>query len=246
MSREGRVTAASIAKDLRAAIRSGTYKPGDRLPSEAALMSNYGVARMTARHGLSMLKDEGLTVTRHGSGVFVRAFEPIVRDTTGGKPDGSTVTAEIDETGAGLTVRTLAVTAEADAPEKVRAALGLAKGDKVTVRERLHLRERKPVLFATSYLPAAIAAGTPIAAQDVGPGGTHARLTEAGHAPVRFREDVVGRMPTIEEIEELRIEPGTPVLSVTRTAFTQDDTPVEVSHVVLDAGEFMLRYDIDR
>ncbi|MEU4363386.1 GntR family transcriptional regulator [Promicromonospora sp. NPDC023987] len=238
------MTAASIAKDLRAAIRSGTYKPGDRLPSEAALMSNYGVARMTARHGLSMLKDEGLTVTRHGSGVFVRAFEPIVRDTTGAKADESTVTAETDETSAGLTVRTLAVTAEADPPEKVRATLGLAEDAKVTVRERLHLRERKPVLFATSYLPAEIAAGTPIADQEVGPGGTHARLTEAGHAPVRFREDVVGRMPTIEEIEELRIEPGTPVLSVTRTAFTQDGTPVEVSYVVLDAGEFMLRYDI--
>ena len=245
MSREGRVTAASIAKDLRAAIRSGTYKPGDRLPSEAALMSDYGVARMTARHGLSMLKDEGLTVTRHGSGVFVRAFEPIVRDSTGGKANGSTVTAEIDETGAGLTVRTLAVTAEADPSEKVRMALSLAEGDKVTVRERLHLRERKPVLFATSYLPASIAVGTPIADQEVGPGGTHARLAEAGHEPVTFREDVVGRMPTIEEIEELRIEPGTPVLAVTRTAFTADGTPVEVSHVVLDAGEFMLRYDID-
>lgn len=245
MSREGRVTAASIAKDLRAAIRSGAYKPGDRLPSEAALMSDYGVARMTARHGLSMLKDEGLTVTRHGSGVFVRSFEPIVRDTTGAAASASTVTAEVDETGAGLAVRTLAVTAETDPPEKVRTALGLAEGDKVTVRERLHLRERKPVLFATSYLPALLVAGTPIARQDVGPGGTHARLTEAGHAPVRFREDVVGRMPTIEEIEELRIEPGTPVLSVTRTAFTQDGTPVEVSYVVLDAGEFMLRYDID-
>jgi GntR family transcriptional regulator len=238
------VTAASIAKDLRAAIRSGTYKPGDRLPSEAALMSNYGVARMTARHGLSMLKDEGLTVTRHGSGVFVRTFEPIVRDTTGAEVGDSTVTAEADATGAGLTVRTLAVTAEADPPEKVRATLGLAEGAKVTVRERLHLRERKPVLFATSYLPASIAAGTPIAEQEVGPGGTHARLTEAGHAPVKFREDVVGRMPTIEEIEELRIEPGTPVLSVTRTAFAKDGTAVEVSYVVLDAGEFMLRYDI--
>ncbi|MCP2265040.1 GntR family transcriptional regulator [Promicromonospora thailandica] len=208
-------------------------------------MSTYGVARMTARHGLSMLKDEGLTVTRHGSGVFVRAFEPIVRDTTGGPVDASTVTAEIDETGAGLTVRTLGVTAEAEPSEKVRTALGLSDGASVTVRERLHLRERKPVLFATSYVPSAIAAGTPIADEEVGPGGTHARLAEAGHAPVRFREDVVARMPSIEEIEELRIEPGTPVLSVTRTAYTQDDTPVEVSYVVLDAGEFMLRYDID-
>lgn len=244
MSREGRVTAASIAKDLRAAIRSGTYKPGDRLPSEAALMSNYGVARMTARHGLSMLKDEGLTVTRHGSGVFVRSFEPIVRTGATGQADEGTVTAEIDETGAGLVVRTLAVTAEAEPSEKIRTALGLAEGDKVTVRERLHLRERKPVLFATSYLPASIAAGTPIADQEVGAGGTHARLAEAGHAPVRFREDVVGRMSTIEEIEELRIEPGTPVLAVTRTAFTKDGSAIEVSHVVLDAGEFMLRYDI--
>src|SRR5690606_15818960 len=200
---------------------------------------------MTARHGLSMLKDEGLTVTRHGSGVFVRAFEPIIRDTTGAPADESTVTAEIDETGAGLTVRTLAVTAEADAPEKVRTALGLADGDKVTVRERLHLRERKPVLFATSYLPASIAAGTPIAEREVGEGGTHARLADAGYAPARFREDVVARMPSIEEIEELRIEPGTPVLAVTRTAYTADGTPVELSHVVLDAGEFMLRYDID-
>ncbi|MFI2490162.1 GntR family transcriptional regulator [Promicromonospora kroppenstedtii] len=238
------MTAASIAKDLRAAIRSGTYKPGDRLPSEAALMSNYGVARMTARHGLSMLKDEGLTVTRHGSGVFVRSFEPIVRTGATGQADEGTVTAEIDETGAGLVVRTLAVTAEAEPSEKIRTALGLAEGDKVTVRERLHLRERKPVLFATSYLPASIAAGTPIADQEVGAGGTHARLAEAGHAPVRFREDVVGRMPTIEEIEELRIEPGTPVLAVTRTAFTKDGSAIEVSHVVLDAGEFMLRYDI--
>ena len=73
------------------------------------------------------------------------------------------MTAEVDETGAGLTVRTLAVTAEAEPSEKIRTSLGLAEGDKVTVRERLHLRERKPVLFATSYLPASIAVGTPIA-----------------------------------------------------------------------------------
>ncbi|WP_206074465.1 GntR family transcriptional regulator [Antribacter gilvus] len=240
MSREGRVTAASIATDLRAAIRSGTYQPGDRLPSEAALMASYGVARMTARHGLSMLKDEGLTVTRHGSGVFVRAFEPMVRDSTAqSAPD------DVPVDPAALRAEVRNVTPEADPTPEVRELLGLADGEKVAVREFRHVRDRKPVLLATSSVPVTIAAGTPIVDPESGPGGTHARLADAGHAPVRFREDVVGRMPTIEEIRELRIEPGTPVLAVTRTAYDAEGTAVEVAEIVLDAGEFVVRYDFE-
>ncbi|RPF19607.1 GntR family transcriptional regulator [Myceligenerans xiligouense] len=245
MSREGRVTASSIAKDLRAEIRAGTYKPGDRLPSEAALMTTYGVARMTARHGLSMLKDEGLTVTRHGSGVFVRSFDPIVFDSTGSASDDSTITPVMDETDAGLTVRTLAVTPAEDPTEEARKALGLQPGVQVTTRERLHVKGRKPMLHGVSYVPTSIAADTPIAEDEIGPGGTYARLKELGHEPVRFHEDVVARMPTIEEIEALRIEPGTAVLQVMRTALDAQGLAVEYSRIVLDGGEFMLRYDFD-
>ncbi|MCF4123573.1 GntR family transcriptional regulator [Antribacter sp. KLBMP9083] len=237
------MTAASIAADLRAAIRSGTYHPGDRLPSEAALMSTYGVARMTARHGLAMLKDEGLTVTRHGSGVFVRAFEPMVRDSGAHTaPDGVPAA---ETPGAGLTVQTMTVASDVAPDDAVRAALRLADGETVTVRERRHLRGRKPLLLATSYVPTSIAAGTPIAEEDAGIGGTHARLAEIGHAPVRFREEVVGRMPTIEEVRAMYIEPGTPVLAVTRTAFDAAGTAVEVSEITLDAGEFVVRYDFE-
>lgn len=60
-----------IADPLRQAIRSGEYGPGDRLPAESALMEQYGVARMTVRHALGVLQEEGLTESRKGSGVFV-------------------------------------------------------------------------------------------------------------------------------------------------------------------------------
>ena len=42
-------------------------------PSEAQLMAAYGVARMTVRQALAVLKAEGLPLAEHGRGVFVRA-----------------------------------------------------------------------------------------------------------------------------------------------------------------------------
>lgn len=62
-----------VAAVLRAAILTGTFAPGDRLPSQAELSKHYGVARMTTQQALRILKDEGLVTSRQGSGMFVRA-----------------------------------------------------------------------------------------------------------------------------------------------------------------------------
>ncbi|MGL5829636.1 MAG: GntR family transcriptional regulator [Angustibacter sp.] len=61
-----------VAAALRAAILTRKFEPGDRLPSQAELARHYGVARMTIQQALRILKDEGLTFSRQGSGVFVR------------------------------------------------------------------------------------------------------------------------------------------------------------------------------
>src|SRR5579875_1423615 len=68
-----------IADHLRAAISRGRLHEGDQLPSEAQLMSYYGVARMTARSALRVWLDEGLVVAEHGRGVYVRARPPVKR-----------------------------------------------------------------------------------------------------------------------------------------------------------------------
>ncbi|WP_022868516.1 GntR family transcriptional regulator [Schaalia vaccimaxillae] len=51
--------------------RISQMNPGDRLESEAQLASSFNVAPMTVRRALMLLKDEGLTVARPGSGTFV-------------------------------------------------------------------------------------------------------------------------------------------------------------------------------
>src|SRR5262249_61531321 len=68
-----------IADHLRAAIAQGRLGAGDQLPSEAQLMSHYGVARMTARNSLRLLQDEGLIPAEHGRGVDGRARPPVGR-----------------------------------------------------------------------------------------------------------------------------------------------------------------------
>src|SRR6516165_4111587 len=64
---------------LRVAIAQGRLGAGDQLPSEAQMMTHYGVARMTARNALRLLQDEGLITAEHGRGVYVRARPPVRR-----------------------------------------------------------------------------------------------------------------------------------------------------------------------
>jgi DNA-binding transcriptional regulator YhcF (GntR family) len=61
-----------VASALRAAILTKKLQPGDKLPSGNQLAERYGVARMTVQTAIRVLREEGLVVSRQGSGVFVR------------------------------------------------------------------------------------------------------------------------------------------------------------------------------
>lgn len=61
-----------IAELLRAAIDAGRFQPGDRLPSESALIDYFRVARMTVRQAVQELRRDGLVWAEQGRGVFVK------------------------------------------------------------------------------------------------------------------------------------------------------------------------------
>ncbi|GHH83177.1 GntR family transcriptional regulator [Streptomyces sulfonofaciens] len=237
-----------IADELKAAIEAGEYGPGDRLPGENELMARHEVARMTARQALGVLQAEGLAEARKGAGVFVREFRPVRRRgvqrlSAGTWREGRSLW-ETDTAGRELAVEGVSVTEE-EPPEDVAGTLRLDGGAPACVRRRRFVLDGRPVLAATSYLDAALVAGTAITEADTGPGGTYARLDEIGRAPVRFREEVRSRMPTAGETEQLGLAAGTPVVLVRRTAFTDDGRAVEVNDMVLDASAYVLEYDIE-
>jgi DNA-binding FadR family transcriptional regulator len=61
-----------LAALIRAEITSGRLQPGQKLPSEASLQQQYGLARMTVRAAVRLLRAEGLAEHDRGHGVIVR------------------------------------------------------------------------------------------------------------------------------------------------------------------------------
>jgi DNA-binding transcriptional regulator YhcF (GntR family) len=68
-----------IAAAIRHRIATGALRPGDRVPSTRQVVRDFGVAMATATRALAVLRDEGLVVTRPGSGTVVRAPDPPAR-----------------------------------------------------------------------------------------------------------------------------------------------------------------------
>ncbi|MGC4806293.1 winged helix-turn-helix domain-containing protein [Micromonospora sp. DT233] len=60
-----------VTRDIREQISSGTLKPGEKLPSFAALCEHYKVSNTVIRAAMLLLKAEGLLDGRQGKGVYV-------------------------------------------------------------------------------------------------------------------------------------------------------------------------------
>ena len=69
-----------VAK-LSQSILLGQLKPGEKLPSEGAIVQEHGVSRTVVREAISKLQASGLVETRHGIGTFVleQSDEPGLR-----------------------------------------------------------------------------------------------------------------------------------------------------------------------
>lgn len=66
----------ALADELTQKISGGTFREGERLPSENELCHSLGLSRQTVRQAFALLENRGLVSRRRGSGTFVR---PAVR-----------------------------------------------------------------------------------------------------------------------------------------------------------------------
>lgn len=68
--RRPRTLAFELVDALGDRIRDGRLATGDKLPTESALMAEFGVSRTVVREAISKLQAAGLVETRHGIGTF--------------------------------------------------------------------------------------------------------------------------------------------------------------------------------
>ena len=243
-----------VAEQLRQRIYSEDLKPGDKLPSEAELIKQFNVSRVTARGAIKDLQAEGLIVTRQGKGSFVRNREATRRLPAGryraeleyaAKRVAEPATSYgFDRAGGGDRFRVETNLREMRAPAQIAELLGTTGRTVVLERRSTLFIDDRPEQLITSYLPYELVRGTPVADPDTEdqPVGTVAQLAALGIVPVAVVETVRSRMPTPEEAATLRLAPGVPVLAVTRRTLVEDDRTVEVADILLPADRAILEF----
>lgn len=236
-----------VAADLREKITAGDYAPGEQLPSERELVDSYGVSRPTIREAVNLLRSEGLVTAEHGRGVFVRppaSIQRVARTRLSREARERNRGAFLADAAArGFTPSTSVKIRFEQADARTAAHLAVDEGTEVTVRDRVMRADGLVVQLAVSRLPRTLTRDTAIEQVDTGPGGAYARLEEAGHTIGSYAEHVGARMPTPDEASLMQLAVGVPVITVTRVAFGEDGTPLEMNDMVMAADRYELSYE---
>ncbi|OLF07557.1 hypothetical protein BLA60_26930 [Actinophytocola xinjiangensis] len=133
-----------------------------------------------------------------------------------------------------------------EADPQVAEALGVDIGSPVYERSRLVKDAGQPTHTLTSYYRPEHVEGTPLVNPQPGPatpGGGFAVLTMQGYEPDHMTETIHARMPTPEELAELELPAGEPVMILNRTTYTANDVPIEFARGVHAASRFSWTYD---
>ncbi|HEY7524155.1 MAG TPA: GntR family transcriptional regulator [Candidatus Limnocylindrales bacterium] len=223
--------------DLRAAIESGEWKAGDRLPPERELAVRYGCSLITVRRALSELAREQRIERTRGRGTFV-LHPRIDRDLA----DTRSFTEEMQRRGMDPETRLIAARPES-AGEAVAAALALELGSPTLYVERLRLADGEPLLLEQVHLPAERFPG--LLARDLEHGSLYSILTERyGTHVARAREALEPVRLPAREARLLGRAPRSLALLVEGIAFTADGQPVEFGRTYV-AGD-RTRYYVER
>lgn len=137
-----------IADDFKKQINDGQLTDGHRLPSERELAESYRVSRMTVRHAIEKLVEDGFVQKRAGAGTFV-VPKPVGENLIGltsfsqlmkqqGRKPGSKILGYIVEE-----------------PTKNQAKkLNLPYGEEVVIIDRIRTADDLPIAYEEAIIPA--------------------------------------------------------------------------------------------
>lgn len=134
---------------IRDWILQGTYKPGQRLPTEGELCELFAVSRITTRKAVDMLVDEELVVRQPGRGTFVvedLADAPVLGDM-------EQLLRKVERLGKKTRVARAEVR-ELEADAETRKDLRLAAGARVQRASHVRLLNKEPIGYVVTYVPA--------------------------------------------------------------------------------------------
>lgn len=197
-------------------IQDGTWKAGDRLPSESELVQQFGMSRMTVNRALRELVEQGRIRRIAGVGSFVADDKPqsnllqitsLAQDIRARGHDYACEVISVERISASL---------------EVAAALGLATGASVFHSVCIHKEDGVPMQLEDRFVNPAMV-----------PGYVQQDFVQEQPSDFLVRTVIFDQMehvvdavlPTPEQAQLLQMEPGQPCLLLTRRTW-QRDVPI--------------------
>ncbi len=201
-------------------IYDGTWRPHDRIPSEAELVAQFGFSRMTINRAVRELTDEGLLVRLQGVGTFVA------------EPKGQSALFEIRSIADEITARhhqhrcEVLLLEERRADFTQAAALEVEEGTPIFHSRMVHFENDLPVQIEDRSVNAAVVPD--YLQQDYTRTTPHAYLSLI--APLTEGEHIVEAVcATADECQLLQIKDHDPCLLIRRRTWS-------TSHIVSHAS----------
>lgn len=206
-----------IEQALRARIAS--LRPGQRLPSDADLCVEFGVSRMTARHAMAQLAEEGLVRRDPGRGTFV-AEPPAHRRAS----FLMTFSHEMLRQGRVPSSRIVGRTVRRPTRGE-RIDLRIGRADEVVELQRVRLADGVPVALELAVLTSRCIDA--VLAADLEAGSLHEALIAAGVVPSRGTSSIRAESAAADDAPLLGVSRGEPVLVERRIILDQRGRPIE-------------------
>jgi GntR family transcriptional regulator len=217
-------TADEVRRRLLAMIERGTLQPGQKLAAERELAVTMGVSRSTLRQALAALEESGAIrrIPGRGGGTFIAAAK-VERDLS--RIVGVPMLLRDQGFTAGSRVVRVGV---ATAGDVAGEALGIGAFDFVIALVRIRLADGVPISLEHAMFPAELVPGLP----ERELGGSLYELLDAeyGLRPEEATEHIEVVAASTDEAAILSIEPGAPLISITRTTRDARGVAFEYSH----------------
>lgn len=229
-----------IQEELKRWIEQEEYLVGTAIPPERELTELFGVSRMTVRHAVTMLVNEGLLQREKGRGTFVAVPKIKVE-----KPLTGLTGFTEDMRSRGLIPSSRLIGFESVFPEAdIAKELHIGTDEKVFRVERIRYADAIPMAIEQSYLPASLLPGMKenqlhrslytLIEQEWG--------LSINHAIQRIEAALVKK----EDAKLLQIDAASAVLKINRIGYLSDETPFEAVRSVYRADRYTFTVDMWR
>lgn len=209
-----------VYNSIKSHILGGHYAAGQKLAAERQLCEQYRVSRITARHALRLLKEDGLVERFQGKGTFIKNIKPAKLPIT------ELGFAKSIREYAPRLCRNLLKNEMADAPSEISQSLKL-NGDRCLLAIRTDVLDEEILTFDKVYIRPEY--GDSVTAELLKQVDFFEKWLENKNIKIAFCHETIEAVEADNEISSiLKIKKGAAVLKSTEIYYNSNNGPIAV------------------